>query len=260
MNWEEVRREYESSDITMKDLALKHGIKPTTLRSRKNREKWERNESNHVATQRNEKKKNVATQKVTPKTQEVLSESKLQDWEEVFCLEYLTHYNKTKAYQKAKPGTTYASARVLGSSTFAKVNVQDRLRELKQAQREDLYINALDIKEAWARQSFADITDFVEFRKVFVDYQKDDEGMPMLDDEGEMVPFYRNELHFKNSTEIDGTLVQEVKKGKDGVSIKLYDKQKALQELMKLLEGSKGSGNEINIINPWGVEYGPDTD
>ena len=58
------------------------------------------------------------------------------------------------------------------------------------------------------------MTQFVEFRKVFVDYQRDDDDMPMLDEDGEMIPFYRNEVHFRDSNQVDGTVIQEVKKGK----------------------------------------------
>ncbi|NRG43318.1 hypothetical protein HRF87_00900 [Bacillus sp. CRN 9] len=59
MNWEDIRREWETSDVTFKALAEKHGIKDTTIRSRKNREKWQRNATEENATQR----KNVATKK-----------------------------------------------------------------------------------------------------------------------------------------------------------------------------------------------------
>ena len=52
MDWESIRAEFELSDISLKDLAEKHGIKPATLRSRKNREKWQKRGSPDDATQR----------------------------------------------------------------------------------------------------------------------------------------------------------------------------------------------------------------
>lgn len=58
-NWEEIRKEWETTEITFKELAEKHGVKDSTIRSRKNREKWQRNATNKNATQR----KNVATKK-----------------------------------------------------------------------------------------------------------------------------------------------------------------------------------------------------
>ena len=38
-------------------------------------------------------------------------------------------------------------------------------------------------------------------------------------------------MKFKQSEDVDGTLIMEVKQGKDGASIKLVDKMKALQWL-----------------------------
>ncbi len=42
MNWEQIREEYETTTITLKALADKHGAKLGTLKSRKSREGWER--------------------------------------------------------------------------------------------------------------------------------------------------------------------------------------------------------------------------
>ncbi|MDP5267240.1 hypothetical protein HJ577_018375 [Shouchella clausii] len=42
MNWEDIRKEYETTSITLKALAEKHGVKLGTLKSRKSREGWSR--------------------------------------------------------------------------------------------------------------------------------------------------------------------------------------------------------------------------
>lgn len=64
-NWLEIKKEYlkrtiDGEKVVLTELAKKHGVKPTTLRSRKNRERWDdflesvatipRNKSNTVAT------------------------------------------------------------------------------------------------------------------------------------------------------------------------------------------------------------------
>ena len=59
VNWEEIRYEWESTAVSFKELAGKQEIKDATIRSRKNREKWQRNDATHRAT----KKKSVATEK-----------------------------------------------------------------------------------------------------------------------------------------------------------------------------------------------------
>ena len=234
MDWESIRAEFELSDISLKDLAEKHGIKPATLRSRKNREKWQKrgspDDATQRATQRNKnatQRKNVATQKkVAPKAKEILESSDLEDWEEVFCLEYLKHFNKTKAYHKARPDVTYDSAKTLGNRLFTEVYIQKRLAELKSAKQEQLFIEGTDIDAQWAKQAFADITDFIEFRTEINAY---------VNDSGEMSEREDLIVSLKDSDKIDGMMVKEFKMTRDGPVIKLYDSQKALEMLQKRL-------------------------
>ncbi len=49
----------------------------------------------------------------------------------------------------------------------------------------------------------------------------------------------RSYVEFKDMDQVDGSLIQEVKKGKDGISIKLVDKQKALLEVLKRIENTE---------------------
>ena len=230
MDWESIRAEFELSDISLKDLAEKHGIKPATLRSRKNREKWQKRGSPDDATQRNKnatQRKNVATKKkVAPKAKEILESSDLEDWEEIFCLEYLKHFNKTKAYHKARPDVTYDSAKTLGNRLFTEVYIQKRLAELKSAKQEQLFIEGTDIDAQWAKQAFADITDFIEFRTEISAYVNDSGGMSERED---LI------VSLKDSDKIDGMMVKEFKMTRDGPVIKLYDSQKALEMLQKRL-------------------------
>lgn len=223
MDWESIRAEFEMTDISLKDLAEKHGIKPATLRSRKNREKWQKRGSPDDATQR----KNVATRKkVAPKAKAILESSDLEDWEEVFCLEYLKHFNKTKAYQKARPDISYQSANTLGPRLFVEVRIQKRLAELKSAKQEQLFIEGTDIDAQWAKQAFADITDFIEFRT---------EMSAFVGDDGEVTEREHLIVSLKDSDKIDGMMVKEFKMTRDGPVIKLYDSQKALEMLQKRL-------------------------
>lgn len=234
MNWEAIRNEFEESDITMKDLAEKHGVPPATLRSRKSREKWEkRNATKNVATRNATKRKNVATQKAV---EQLDDNSGLSEQRKLFCLYYTQNHNATKSYMMAYDAD-YKSANANASRLMVNDSVRAEIKRIKQARINDWLIDDTDIINEWMKQAFTDITDYVEFKKVFVDYVRDDDDMPKLDEFGEMIPYYRNELHFKSSKEVDGTVIQEVKKGKDGVSVKLYDKQRALIELQKLIGG-----------------------
>ncbi|WGT40131.1 hypothetical protein QH639_04940 [Lysinibacillus sp. 1 U-2021] len=56
-NWDEIKHEWETTKITLADLAEKHEIKLGTLKSRKSRDKWSRDATEKDAT----KTKKVAT-------------------------------------------------------------------------------------------------------------------------------------------------------------------------------------------------------
>lgn len=56
-NWDEIKLEWETTKITLANLAEKHNIKLGTLKSRKSREKWSRDATSKDAT----KTKKVAT-------------------------------------------------------------------------------------------------------------------------------------------------------------------------------------------------------
>ena len=236
-NWDKIREEFEASDITMKDLADKHGVKASTLRSRKNREGWSRDEpkkaaqqtKKNVATQRN-KKKSVATQKAI---EEFNESSDLNDKQKQFCLLYLKYFNATKAYKEAY-GCSYATANTNGSALLADTRIKEELSRLKKAQRSDLYLESLDIKRQWAKQAFADIKDFVDFGTKEVTLF-DDEGLPVFNENGEPTKVKKSYIYFKDPEELDGSLIQEAKMGRDGPVIKLYDKQKAMDRLIEFL-------------------------
>lgn len=242
---EEAQRDYIAG-MKYKDIAEKYGVSINTVKSWKQRDGWSRDSAKKGA----HKIEKGAHKKIAPKAKEILQETNLEDWEEIFCLEYLKCFNKTKAYQKARPDVTYKSAMELGSRKFGEIKIQKRLAELKEAKNEQLFIQAADIDEQWARQAFADVSDFVEFGT---------ETVASIDDEGNFREDIKNFVRFKDASEVDGSLIQEIKMGRDGPVIKLYDKQKAMQELQKRL-GDGNSGKQIIINSPWGVPYGPKSD
>lgn len=210
MNWNKIRKEFETTDISMAELARKHGVKPGTLRSRKNREKW----GESVATE----KKNVATVK-RPKM--VIENKDLTEQQKLFCLLYLKYFNATKAYQEAYQ-VDYKTANANAYLLMVNNGVKEELTRLKAELQQAIYIDIKHLIKEYAKQAFADITDFVEFGQ---DTFYDDEGTERK----------RSYVLLKDSEEVDGTLVQEVKQGRDGVTVKLHDKQRAMEALMKYL-------------------------
>ena len=239
INWEEIRKEFEETEITMKLLAEKHDIKATTLRSRKNREKWKKqNETKSVATKNATQHKNVATQKAVETIQE---DSELTEKQKLFCLYFSQFNNATKAYQKAYE-CDYESAMANGSRLMRNDKVRAEIKYIKAARTDDWLIDDRDIVNEWMKMAFSDITDYVEFGIEEVEESKekdtgkeDEDGFPIFATETETYKY--SFVNLKESNEVDGTIIHEVKKGKDGVSVKLYDKQRALIELNKLIGG-----------------------
>src|SRR5690554_20693 len=102
-DWKKIREEWETSDITFVDLADKYNLKTSTVRSRKNREKWQRNDNatqrKNVATKKNKEAKK--TEPIAEEVKRVLENDKLTDKQRLFCIYYNKYFNATKAYQKA---------------------------------------------------------------------------------------------------------------------------------------------------------------
>ncbi|MFS0776247.1 terminase small subunit [Neobacillus sp. 3P2-tot-E-2] len=209
MNWDEVRKEYETSKVTLAALAEKYDIKIGTLKSRKSREGWSRGSPKKVAS----KNKKVAT------FEPVIENDDLNDKQKMFCLYYIKYFNATKAYKKAYQ-CTLQTADTNGPRLLGNARVKQEIERLRAERQQGLFLDTKAILQKYIDIAFADITDFVEFGREEV-----------TDDLGN--PYEVNRVRFKESVDVDGTIVTEVKQGKDGVSVKLADKMKALEFLSK---------------------------
>lgn len=234
MDWDLIRKEYESSAITLKALAEKYGIILGTLKSRKSREGWSRDHTKKDATP---KKKKVAATKKDATIEPVILSDNLTDKQKLFCLHYLKYFNATKAYQKAY-SCAYTTAMVEGHKHLRNPKIASEIERLKAKQQQSLFIDGMDVIQKYIDIAFADITDFITFYRRDV---KTDEMEVLLNPDGtvkEIIPKLdtTNVMYFKDIDEIDGTIISEVKKSKDGISVKLHDKMKALEKLEKYFD------------------------
>ncbi|WP_374964601.1 terminase small subunit [Lysinibacillus sp. RS5] len=234
-NWDEIKHEWETTKITLADLAEKHDVKLGTLKSRKSREKWSRDATGKDAT----KTKKVATIKEDAPKDEVVyftddDESGLNDKQRLFVAYYVKSWNATKAYQKAY-GCAYTTAMTNGNQLLRKTEIREEIVKVRDGLTEDALLDKRTLIQKWIDIAFADITDYVKFgRQEEVEYGED--GQPKLDMNGNVKTYAFNYVHLNESSEIDGTLITEVKQGKDGVSFKLADKMKALEFLSKHMD------------------------
>lgn len=226
-NWDEIRKEYETSKITLTALSEKHGIKLGTLKSRKSRESWLRDSPKKDAT----KKEKVATKKKDATIELIIDNDDLNDKQKMFCLYYIKYFNATKAYMKAY-GVDRNTAESIAYRLMGNDGVKREIDRLKAERQQGVFLDAQAVLQKYIDIAFADITDFVDFgqeKRPELDHNLE----PMIDENGEEITYSYSYVNLKNHDEVDGTLITEVKKGKDGVSIKLADKMKALEFLSK---------------------------
>lgn len=223
---EKVEKAHELYKEGMKlvDIAAKLGVPAGTVRRWKSTYQW----GDIQKSERSEKKANVqkrSIQKKNPVADEVqivVKNADLTDKQQLFCIYYVRCFNATKAYQKAY-NTDYATAMTGGSRLLGKDKIKQEIMHLKQDRLNREFFSEDDIFQKYMNIAYADITDFTEFGSKEIEVTNSEAG--------ESKKITVSYVNLKDSKEIDGTLVSEVSKGKDGVKVKLADRMKALQWL-----------------------------
>lgn len=217
------------------DIANQLGIPEGTVRSWKNRYNWDCNvakEKRNVAKTKKNKKQNQEEPSVD-EVSSIIENPELTDKQRLFCVHYIRSFNATNAYQKAY-GCSYETAMVEGSSHLRNPKIKSEILKLKQERLNREFLSESDIFQKYMDIAFADITDYMTFGTeevpVMAIYGPVKIKDPETGEEKQLTKIV-NTVRFKDSTEVDGTILSEVKQGKDGASIKLSDRMKALQWL-----------------------------
>lgn len=264
----EKAREMYLAGSKLKDIAKELGVPEGTVRSWKNRYEWECNVANkkrNVANKTKRRKKAVADE-----VEAVLQNTDLTDKQQLFCIYYIRSFNATKAYQKAYD-CDYNSAMQNGSRMLRNDKVKEEILRLKQDRLNREFLNESDIFQKYMDIAYADITDYLEFGTEEVPVISMHGPVKVTDPntgEEKQLTKIVNRVRFKDSAQLDGTILAEVKQGKDGASIKLADRMKALQwlsdhmdmatteqkiQLEKLKEGRNNlsdDGAEVHVYFP----------
>lgn len=217
------------------DIANQLGIPEGTVRSWKNRYNWDCNvakEKRNVAKTKKNKKQNQEEPSVD-EVSSIIENPGLTDKQRLFCVHYIRSFNATKAYQKAYE-CSYETAMVEGSNHLRNPKIKSEILKLKQERLNREFLSEADIFQKYIDIAFADITDYMTFGTeevpVMAMYGPVKIKDPETGEEKQLTKIV-NTVRFKNSSEVDGTILAEVKQGKDGASIKLADRMKALQWL-----------------------------
>lgn len=222
-----------------KDIAEKYGVTVNTVKSWKTRYGWSRNKEKGVHT----KKKKVCTQKEqenplsyqkeNDEITEIMGNSELTDKQRLFCIYYVRCFNAVKAYQKAY-GCSYQTAASGAYRMLENDRVKNEIHNLKRNRLNREFLSEEDIFQMYMDIAFADITDYVSFGRETVEVMGAFGPVQVKNEKTgkkEILKREINTVRFKESDSVDGRLISEIKQGKDGASIKLADRMKALQWL-----------------------------
>ena len=239
--------------IDLVEIASLLNVSSGTIRGWKSKDKWEEklNGAFPKNTERSKQKKNIKKQADVKEVNQVIENSELTDKQRLFCIYYVRSFNATKAYQKAYR-CSYETAMVNGSTLLRNTKVKTEIYNLKRNRLNREFLSEEDVFQKYIDIAFADITDFLEFTT---------EEAPVMSMHGvvkvenpktgqkEILKQKTNVVRFKDSSEVDGTIISEVKQGRDGASIKLADRMKALQWLSDHMDMATTEQKEkINLL------------
>lgn len=219
------------------EIASQLSLPEGTVRSWKNRYNWDCNVAKDQCNVAKGKKteKNEKREAAEREVDQVIENPELTDKQRLFCIYYIRSFNATKAYQKAYV-CSYENAMQNGSRMLRNDKVKAEILRLKQERLNREFLSEADIFQKYMDIAFADITDYLEFGTEEVPVMAIYGPVKIKDPEtGEEKTLTKviNKVLFKSSPDVDGTIISEVKQGKDGASIKLSDRMKALEWLSR---------------------------
>jgi phage terminase small subunit len=226
--------------MKLKDIAEQLDIPEGTIRRWKHTYEWDNERSEKITNVRKRRKRTVQVknESVESEVKQIIENPDLTDKQRLFCVYYSRCFNATKAYQKAYQ-CSYETAVVAGPRMLGNVRVKEEIFHLKQERLNREFLSEADIFQKYMDIAFADITDYVEFgieeEPVMSMYGPVKIKDPDTGEEKQLTQIV-NTVRFKESTGIDGTILTEIKHGRNGSSIKLADRMKALEWLSKHMD------------------------
>ena len=200
---DEAKRLFDGSNgaLTNREIAARLGTDEKKVAVWKQRDGWTVVQQKKLVQQ-----KAKVQQKKTDKrlVKAAVENNGLTEQQEIFCLLYVKTFNATQSYQTAYQ-SSQRTAHSYGYSLLQRPEIREEIKRLQAVRSESLLATAQDVVGLHMRIAFADITDFLDFN-------------------GYMVTLRR-------SNEVDGQLISSVQETKDGVSLKLADRQKSLDFL-----------------------------
>lgn len=210
----------------LKEIAAELGVSEDLVSKWKRQDKWSESPTNKNPT-------NPTIKRAKKTAERIEKNQELTDQQKLFCIYFSKTFNATSAYQKAY-GCSYAAAMSSGSELLRNPKVKAEIQRLKQERYTQALLSPEDIFQRYMDIAFADMGDYLSWGQ---------EEEPVISQFGPvMIPNPEtgeketlmqtvNVVRLKESRDVDTTLIGEVKQGRDGVTVKLPDRMKALDWL-----------------------------
>lgn len=206
------------------DIADQLNCSAATIRTWKNRYRWDDNES-ETFQKKSETKRNVSKEKnrsetaIDDGTRETLQNDDLTPEQQMFCVYYSRTFNATQSYINAY-GCRYSTALTNGPALLGNTRIKKEIERLKEIKRQQIVTGTEDIVELQMRIAFGDIGNVVEFGREEIETK-----------DGRTVEI--NSLRAKESSEVDTQLIKSITEGQNGLTVVMKDEQRAIDWLTK---------------------------
>ena len=156
--------------------------------------------------------------------------------EELFCYEYCIDFNAAQAAIRA--GYSERTARSIGCKLLTKVNIQNKIKDLKGHLSETAGIGALKVLNEHKKIAFSSIA---HLHNTWIQRKELEE---LTEDQKSCIAEIDTKI--KTEYEYDADSKEKEPIRVEYVRIKLYDKQKALDSISKMLGYEAPTRNEIS--------------
>lgn len=217
-------QELYKSGMKLVDIADQLNCSAATIRTWKNRYRWDDNES-ETFQKKSETKRNVSKKKARSETalddgtRETLQNDDLTPEQQMFCVYYSRTFNATQSYINAY-GCRYSTALTNGPALLGNTRIKKEIERLKEIKRQQIVTGTEDIVELQMRIAFGDIGNVVEFGREEIETK-----------DGRTVEI--NSLRAKESSEVDTQLIKSIAEGQNGLTVVMKDEQRAIDWLTK---------------------------
>lgn len=235
----EAKRLYLEERLPLTEIAARLGSPTSTVRAWKKRDGWDSplGALHDTALQRGANRKmQRASENNRLIVRTVTANKKITDKEKDFCLHFISSYNAIQSAIKAGYTGNYATIKHTAYEVLCKPAVKEMINTLKEMKRLSILAGIDDVLDMHMRIAFADIGDYLNFgqREVQVMGPFGPLFIKISDaEDAEKIPIMKtvNFIDLNEKSMVDTGLLAEISQGRDGIKIKLQDRQKSLDFL-----------------------------